>query len=205
MTKEDLKSGMIIKTREGLFGTLKLNTANGDGIGSLEGMEDLLWIPLETINDNLSSLLNDTLDIIEVYKVTIESNKELINLEDLTLIWSCDYGIENKIDSTFSKSVKNIKSAPTKNDELSNSKSNPTNYINHLRIISAGKNIKSIVYISASMFLLSFVFVLLIFNSKSIEIIKTYNIILSIIILLFNILILIKLFNAGDDLENVVN
>jgi len=205
MTKEDLKSGMIIKTREGLFGTLKLNTANGDGIGSLEGMEDFLWIPLETINDNLSSLLNDNLDIIEIYKLPIESNIEVINLNDLTLIWSCNYSNENKIDNTYSKSVKNIKSVPPKNDELSNSKNNPTNYINHLRIISAGKNIKSIVYISVSMFLLSFVLVLLIFNSKSLESLQTYNIILSIIILLFNILILIKLFNAGDDLENVVD
>ena len=128
-----------------------------------------------------------------VINLIFDSDKENINR------------IDNNSDSTYSMNVENIRSAPTKNDELSNSKSNPTNYINHLRIISAGKNIKSIVYISASMFLLSLVFVLLILNSKSIESIKTYNIILSISILLFNILILIKLFNAGDDLENVVD
>jgi hypothetical protein len=77
--------------------------------------------------------------------------------------------------------------------------------INHFRIIRAGKNLKSIVFIFSSMFLFTIIFMYIIFDTKSVEKVKLYSEILGVLILVFNCLIFSKLYKAGDELEKIID
>ena len=77
--------------------------------------------------------------------------------------------------------------------------------INHFRIIRAGKNLKSIVFIFLSMLFLIIIFMYLIYDTKSLYKIKLYSEILGVLIILFNCLILIKIYKAGDELEKIID
>ncbi len=71
------------------------------------------------------------------------------------------------------------------------------------KINKAGRAIKSIVYISVLMFCFLIIGLIIIFNSIDINIIKSTYIGLGLIFLILNLLILIRIYEAGDNLENV--
>ena len=71
------------------------------------------------------------------------------------------------------------------------------------KINEAGRAIKSIVYISVLMFCFLIIGLIIIFNSIDINIIKSTYIGLGLIFLILNLLILIRIYEAGDNLENV--
>lgn len=71
------------------------------------------------------------------------------------------------------------------------------------KINKAGRAIKSIVYISELMFCFLIIGLIIVFNSIDINIIKSTYIGLGLIFLILNLLILIRIYEAGDNLENV--
>lgn len=90
MTKSDLKTGMVIKTREGKFGIVMLNTSNGDiigGMGSFNGSEST-WFPLSGHKEDLTAVYNHKdHDIVSVYSY---NNNQMAGSTELTgrkLLW----------------------------------------------------------------------------------------------------------------------
>jgi hypothetical protein len=71
------------------------------------------------------------------------------------------------------------------------------------KINEAGRAIKSIVYISVLMFCFLIIGLIIVFNSKDINIIKSTYIGTGLVFLILNLLILIRIYEAGDNLENV--
>ena len=71
------------------------------------------------------------------------------------------------------------------------------------KINSAGRAIKSIVYISVLMFCFLVIGLIIVFNSKDINIIKSTYIGTGLVFLILNLLILFRIYEAGDNLENV--
>lgn len=76
--------------------------------------------------------------------------------------------------------------------------------INPTNIISAGRNIKSVVYVVLVMTLFALIAILTANISKNINTIKNAYLILGVASLIGNIIILFQLHSAGDNLENSV-
>lgn len=94
MKKSDLKTGMIIKTRDGRRGIVLLNTPEGDVIGS-DGRisRNRTFQPLYAFNEDLQrndddsvELGNSDFDIVKVWGYS--TNREAVSFEvDRELLW----------------------------------------------------------------------------------------------------------------------
>lgn len=89
MRKEDLRSGMIVQTKQGDLGIVLLNTTNGDIIGG--GTNTILntgrtWKPLDNLNDDLTSPTNEN-DIIKIYNGGGNCYFGTFDTKLLTCIW----------------------------------------------------------------------------------------------------------------------
>ena len=76
--------------------------------------------------------------------------------------------------------------------------------INPSNIISAGRNIKSVVYVILVMTLFTIIAILNVSNSTNPDIIKSTLFFLGVVGLICHLIILILLYLAGNDLENSV-
>lgn len=76
--------------------------------------------------------------------------------------------------------------------------------INADNIIEAGKALKSVVNAALLMFLLTTICMVIIFNLKDTELIKTISILSGIFLFFLNIYILAKFYQAGDSLVSVL-
>jgi hypothetical protein len=89
MKKEDLRSGMIVQTRQGGFGMILLNTTNGDIIGGgthTFNHNERLWKPLENLSDDLTSREYGN-DIVKIYNANANYIFGTFDTKLLTCIW----------------------------------------------------------------------------------------------------------------------
>lgn len=87
MKKEDLKSGMVVVTRDGNKGIVLLGTTNGDIIGGCGEYHGATWKPLDALNDDLTSNYEGEYDIVKIYNTSGNKNFGTIDLDKLQLIW----------------------------------------------------------------------------------------------------------------------
>lgn len=123
-TKRDLKTGMIVETRDGYKAMVLLGTNNGDIISGE------VWFPLECYNEDLTSNVLKTRDIMKVYQP--KTNKQYLNkdawddtvglfVSDDILIWDREHKKqeeENKTERT-NKAISEIKEVLSKYSDLS--------------------------------------------------------------------------------------
>ncbi len=76
--------------------------------------------------------------------------------------------------------------------------------INPTNIISAGRNIKSVVYVVLVMIVFAVIAVLTVNSSRNLDTIKNTYLFLGVVSLICNIIILFQLHSAGDNLEKSV-
>lgn len=96
MKKKDLRSGMVVETREGEKGLILLNSPQGDVIGGC-GSTLNIWESLKNYNDYLKHDLFSGEDIMKIY--TVEDNYNLGNLDiESNLIWERK---ENNVELTL--------------------------------------------------------------------------------------------------------
>lgn len=87
MKKEDLRSGMIVETRNRKLGIVLLNTTNGDIIGGAGGNENInTWKPLDSFDDNLSSDFPQC-DIVKIYNASSNMYFGTFDTSKLNCIW----------------------------------------------------------------------------------------------------------------------
>ena len=123
-TKKDLKTGMIIETKDGHKAMVLLGTNNGDIISGE------IWSPLECYVDDLTCRVDRQMDIIKVYQP--KTNKQYLNkdtwddtvglfVNDDILIWDREHKKqeeENKTERT-NKAISEIKEVLSKYSDLS--------------------------------------------------------------------------------------
>ena len=66
MEKKDLKSGMVVETRNGKLGLILLGSPNGDVIAG-NGFDKGSWMTLNAFNSDLTNSVLSECDIIKVY------------------------------------------------------------------------------------------------------------------------------------------
>jgi anti-sigma28 factor (negative regulator of flagellin synthesis) len=67
MKKSDLRTGMLVQTREGYFALVMLNTETEDCLVSDGGSNDRAWCMLDTYNEDLERFGIPSSDIVAVY------------------------------------------------------------------------------------------------------------------------------------------
>jgi hypothetical protein len=88
MKRSDLRSGMVVVTRDGDKGIVLLGTSKGNIIGGVGNSTSGLWKPLDGLNDDLEGMTSTTGDdIIAVYDGTSNMHYGSTNLDNLRLIW----------------------------------------------------------------------------------------------------------------------
>lgn len=88
MKKEDLRSGMVVVTREGNKGIVLLGTTNGNIIGGCGDGYYGSWKPYDAIADDLTSCHGGSeYDIVKIYDANGNKNFGTIDLDKLQLIW----------------------------------------------------------------------------------------------------------------------
>ena len=89
MKRVDLKTGMVIETREGKMGLVLLNTSKGDVIGGCGNAGGSTWCESITRNyrDDLTSPYGDRADIVAVYNSTSNLYFGSTDKQRLDLIW----------------------------------------------------------------------------------------------------------------------
>jgi hypothetical protein len=88
MKKEDLRSGMVVVTREGNKGIVLLGTTNGNVIGGCGDPYSGSWKSFDAITDDLTSRAGGSeYDIVKIYDADSNKNLGTINLDKLQLIW----------------------------------------------------------------------------------------------------------------------
>ena len=96
MKKKDLKTGMIVETRSGKLGMVLLDTAEGDIIGGGTHIADdtRTWMPLNSLNDDLTYPLRDDADIVKVYRPTLNNRYGSFDVNKTLLVWQREETIE---------------------------------------------------------------------------------------------------------------
>ena len=105
--KKDLKTGMVVKIKDGRFYKVMLNTSDGDIMVSTDG-----YIYFTDINDDLTTR-HLSLSIVEIYKPQDVSKSFSMNLHNLTSIWEREKPIKEvtlkEIADKFGVDVKSIR------------------------------------------------------------------------------------------------
>ena len=93
MTKQDLKTGMLVITRDGNQGLVFRGRTRPDAIVSDGNMSGKVWIPLDSFYGNLQyrskssvNIKHDS-DIVKVYSDTDNVNAASISLHGRILLW----------------------------------------------------------------------------------------------------------------------
>jgi hypothetical protein len=87
MKKSDLRSGMIVVTRDGRKGIVLLGTANGNVIGGIGlGHGVSTWMPFDSLTEDLKSLKTAS-DITAVYVADSNMQYGSTDLDKLGLLW----------------------------------------------------------------------------------------------------------------------
>lgn len=87
MTKQDLKTGMIIEQRCGNIGKVLLNTERGDLIGA-DGNSRSAYSQLDNYEDNLTwNTASSDFDIVKVYSMSIHNLDAGAINDDGKLLW----------------------------------------------------------------------------------------------------------------------
>jgi hypothetical protein len=105
MKKSDLRTGMLVKTREGNFALVMLNTEYEDCLVSDGGSNDRTWSMLDNYNEDLQK--SDYVgDIVEVYSSKF-SNKDRGSFSTLhrSLIWKRKETVQVKLNSEYTAEV----------------------------------------------------------------------------------------------------
>ena len=90
MRKSDLRSGMIVEKRKGGRGIVFLGTSYGNIIGGLGGVyngEGTTWMPLDSLNEDLTYPSAPESDIVKIYQPTCNMHYGTLNLAQCNLIW----------------------------------------------------------------------------------------------------------------------
>ena len=119
--------------------------------------------------------------------------------DNFDICWNCNFDKNGiKVDSSPDEILDVVEDFYSPSDAGKDFRINPS------KIIGAGKNIKSAVYYVIVIHICSLVAIAVAFLSISREIAALTSIIIAIVSLICNILILIKLYSAGNKLENVL-
>lgn len=86
MKRSDLRSGMVVVSRDGDKGIVLLGTSKGNLIGAVGNSTSGLWMTLDWLNEDLEGPSRGH-DIIAVYDGTSNMNYGSTNLDNLRLIW----------------------------------------------------------------------------------------------------------------------
>ncbi len=124
------------------------------------------------------------------------TEREISTEERQTVIHILSDDFIKEVESTKKQKIELEKEQETQN--ISNLIINPSN------IISAGRNIKSVVYVVLVMTLFAIIAILTASNSTNPDTIKNAYLFLGAASLICNIIILLQLHSAGDNLENSV-
>jgi hypothetical protein len=89
MKKSDLKSGMLVMTRNNERGIVMLNTPQGDCVVGSDGLLGQTWFPLNSLDENLLYPASDSgdADIIEVWSYSNNSQAASMEKKDRKLLW----------------------------------------------------------------------------------------------------------------------
>lgn len=85
MKKEDLKVGMVVKTREGgLYMLMRRDNVDYDLVLS----NTRSWINFKNLNNDLTHILHEELDIMQVYGfVNNPTNTTIVSTDDRNILW----------------------------------------------------------------------------------------------------------------------
>ena len=108
MKKSDLKTGMVIKDRDGKVGIVLLGTTNGDIIGGnqekVEGVHGgTCWKPLSVFDEDLKYSGDFKSDVMEIYNAVSNVSFGTININKLSQIWKRSEFVELTMDEIASK------------------------------------------------------------------------------------------------------
>ena len=91
MKRSDLRSGMVVVTRDGRKGIVLLGTANGNVIGGIGlGHGVSTWMPFDSLTEDLkttTSSLKPASDITAVYVADSNMQYGSTDLDKLGLLW----------------------------------------------------------------------------------------------------------------------
>ena len=106
MKKSDLRTGMLVKTREGNFALVMLNTEYEDCLVSDGESEERTWCMLDSYNEDLQKEGMYVGDIVEVYS-SKSSNKDRGSFSTLhrSLIWKRKETVQVKLNSEYTAEV----------------------------------------------------------------------------------------------------
>lgn len=109
--------------------------------------------------------------------------------------------VDHILSDDFIKELETFEKQKIEVDKNKNNKSNIV--INPNNIVAAGKAIKSVVYSILTMIISTLIELVIVNTSPDINVIKNTHIILGVVCFICSIIILMQLYTAGDDLENV--
>jgi hypothetical protein len=101
MKKSELKSGMLVITRDGHKGLIMLGTPEGDSIVSDGTRNGIIWKPLSQINEDLTSEYGGGQDVVEVWSYGCNMNGASLKMEYRTLLWKRDDTEKYKLNSEY--------------------------------------------------------------------------------------------------------
>lgn len=107
MKKSDLKSGMLVETRDGSLAIVMLNTPKGDALVSNheEIEEEKTWKSLKEHNNDLTSSFDEDDDIVKVYNFDSNSNGASLSKNCREIIWERE---ENVPEYTMEEAIKKM-------------------------------------------------------------------------------------------------
>jgi hypothetical protein len=133
------------------------------------------------------------------------NNNNISNLEETLKIYFEEKGV-NSYKEYFNNKFPNLNYKTKNNGGIRTNSNNNIEYIiaNPTNISSAGKSLKAIVYSSLILMGCFFIGLLVAFNTSSAKTLKNTYILIGFASIILNIIILVSLYNAGDNLENSV-
>jgi hypothetical protein len=113
MRKNDLKTGMVIETRDGCRGIVLLGTKDGDVIGGCgENWEEGYWKPMSDLREDLKGSVEGDSDIMKIYVPNSNRNYGSLKEMGLNKIWGRVDQVEltmDEIAAKFGVEVNNLK------------------------------------------------------------------------------------------------
>ena len=112
--------------------------------------------------------------------------------------------VNHILSDDFNKELESIKKQNIEFEKEQKTQNNSNLVINPSNIIAAGKAIKGVVYVVVTMTIFAIIAIIVASSSRDIDSIKNTYIFMGAASLICNIIILVQLYSAGDNLENSV-